>query len=119
MIISLGSKKGVVEKAIKKYGKLISVTREKVNEFKEKNGSSRICDCYGFYYRGDNIAKQIVKIAGETNVTREEKLMIIKDYNTEDIRQGDYLKMDGINYRIFDLGNSFDLYFDISLERVI
>lgn len=118
MNISLQSKVSVIEKAIKKFGKLIIIKRQSFNEFKEPVESIDVCKLHGFYYRGNNILKVNTNTAGQVNSSKEEKLMVIIDGNTEQIRKGDVFSLGGIKYKIIDLGNSFDLYYDITLERV-
>lgn len=118
MKLSLRSKKPVIEKAIKKFGKTLSITRDGVNEFKEPNKSIEVCRPLGFYYRGRSMLKTFTNVAGTNSIAQEEKLMIVIDDESKKIKKGDKVKINDTSYKLADLGNSFDLYFDITLERV-
>lgn len=116
--MSLANKKPVIEKAIKKFGKLITIKRPTLNEFKEPIGDVEVCKVHGFYYRGNNILRVQANVVGEINTSKEEKLMVIMDDNTELLKKGDTFTLNNVKYKLLDLGNSFDLYYDITLERL-
>lgn len=117
--MGLERKRNVVDKAIKNYGQEITFKRQVFNEFKEPQGEQIVCKVFGFYYRGRSILSIKSNIAGETNTSKEEKLMILIDSNSKDIKKGDTFTLNDNKYKLLDLENAFDLYYDITLERVM
>lgn len=116
-MLPLRRKKNVIEKAIRKYGREIIFKRKVLNEFGESEGEETVAKMFGFYYRGNNILQVKSNIAGITNSSKEEKLMMILNGDSRNVKVGDTFNLNDIEYRIIDLGNAFDLYYDITLER--
>lgn len=116
--MSLVKKKPVIEKAIKKFGKLLNIKRSGLNKFDEPISEADVVTIEGFYYRGNNQLSVKYGISGEVKSDKSEKLMVIIDDKSELIKEGDYFYMDNNKYEIIDMGNSFDLYYDITLKKV-
>lgn len=79
---------------------------------------TEVTKVYAFYYRGNNILSVRSNVVGEFNSSKEEKLMIVDDKNSRLLNKNDNFELNDTKYRIIDLGNSFDLYFEVTVERV-
>lgn len=112
-------KKSQIEKAINKFGKEIEIMRTGENDFGEPGDEIIVTTLKAYYYKGNQSININLQVVGEIKSSNQEKLMVIINENSELIEESDYFTLDGIKYAIADIHNSFDVYYDITLKRVL
>ncbi len=113
-----------VAKAIDKMPVTVTVFRHKKDAWNEPCGQETVATItgqlnLGARYKGKNaFVDTQVSNAGRTLRGQGEKLMVVIDEESRKIQPGDWFALDGVDYEIVDLGNSLEVYFDFSLERL-
>ena len=118
MPINVNALKQKVSKAINKLPNDIEVYREARNDLKEPVGETFVVKLTGQYYKGRNSFITLnLSDSGSVKSKQQEKFMAIIDENSLLVQEGDFFVLGGTRYKIVDLGNTLNVYFDFSLER--
>ena len=116
--INVNALKQKVSKAINKLPNDIEVYREARNDLKEPVGETFVVKLTGQYYKGRNSFITLnLSDSGSVKSKQQEKFMAIIDENSLLVQEGDFFVLGGTRYKIVDLGNTLNVYFDFSLER--
>ncbi|MBM7869303.1 hypothetical protein JOC70_000772 [Clostridium pascui] len=98
--------------------KSIKILRCDVNAFNEKVDNLYVCTIQAYYYRND-IKITIQSFEGASlNRGYEDKLLVSNSDESRKIRKDDYFILDGVKYKILDLGNVENIIFNMTLERM-
>jgi hypothetical protein len=108
-----------VKKVIDKFPTYVDIYRDVKNEYEEPSGKGLICSIKGFYHEGNNAISAITTDKGQVKRSKQKFLMVIVDDMTSKIKENYYFELDGVNYKITDLGNQnmLNIYFDMLLEE--
>ena len=118
MPINVNALKQKVSKAINKLPNDIEVYRKARNDLKEPVGETFVVKLTGQYYKGRNSFITLnLSDSGSVKSKQQEKFMAIIDDNSLLVQEGDFFVLSGTRYKIVDLGNTLNVYFDFSLER--
>lgn len=107
-----------VAKAISQDPSVVDVKRQGVNAFNEPQGEFDVTKITGFFYNGSQSLNINVTTGASTITGRNEKFIVVYDTEGQKIKENDYFILNGIKYKITDLGNLFDICLDMTLERV-
>ena len=116
---NLTRQKSRINKEIKKCGTSIAIKRAVLNEFNEPFGEEVVTEVLGLYFKEKKTIRLSVEEKGAVKVEHEEKLMVSKSQESLLIQEHDYFELNGIKYEIIDLGDTFGIYYDMTLKRVI
>lgn len=109
-----------IKRSIETFSNKVKVYRNTKNEFNEPLPLEEIfiAEILGQYYKG-----QMLRIGTSTSTKGAikteyaERFLTIIDLNSLKIKEGDFFMLNGIKYKIFDLGNVENIYFDFSIVR--
>ena len=119
MAININALKQKVKKAIDRLPDVVDVYRTGMGKFKEPAEPEFVVQITGQYYnKGSSFVVLSTDTSGSTKSRQQEKFMVVIDEESMKVKEGDYFTLKGIKYKITDLGNTMDVYFDFSLERV-
>lgn len=110
-----------VKKAKDKMPDTVQVYRQGIDDFGEDvEGDIFVTEITGQYYdkSGGVYINLSTKEAGTIKDNKREKFMVVVDDNSNKIKEGDFFTLNGVSYFITDLGNTMDVYYDFSLERI-
>lgn len=107
---------------IMKFPTTVSIYREKFDDRQETTGvKDLICTLTGFYHENKTILddRNHYSDKGQARPKKNQYFMVPVEGDALLVREGDFLSIRGLQYKISDLGNEnyFDIYFDFSLER--
>lgn len=118
MSINIESLRQKVNKAILKMPSVVQVYRSCKNEFGEADEDIFITELTGQYY--DKQKGVYINVSmGESGAVKDknkEKFMTIINENSLLVKENDFFELKGKRYKITDLGNTMDIYFDFSIE---
>ena len=98
--------------------KSIIILRDDENAFKEKVNDLYVCTVKGYYYKNNLKITFISADAASLNKGYEDKLLVVNNDESKKMRKDDYFTLDGVKYKILELGNVEDIVFDMSIERM-
>lgn len=107
-----------VVKAISQDPSVVEIKRQGINDFGEPQGESEVTIVTGFFYKGSQSLNINISTAASITTGRNEKFLVVYDTEGQKIKENDFFTLNDIKYKIIDLGNLFDIYLDMTLERV-
>ncbi|EES51015.1 hypothetical protein NE172_02075 [Clostridium botulinum] len=109
-----------IYKQLEKKGllKSVNILRNDVNVFNERVTDLYVCTIKAYYYK--NSLKLTLQSGEASSLTSGylDKLLVTNNDESKKIKQDDYFTLDGVKYKIIELGNVQDIVFDMSLERM-
>ena len=97
----------------------VPIYRNVPNEFEEGDGEEKtVCEVQGYYYKRNKVVNLSIGNSGEITTNHRDKLLVVCDEDSLLIKPDDFFHINDVKYKIIDLGNTFDVVFDMSIERV-
>jgi hypothetical protein len=98
--------------------KEIIIFRLKKSVYKEKASELYVCTLKGYYHKSNLKLNITSEESATTNRGYSDKFLAICDTESNKILEDDYFKLNGVSYKIIELGNIEDIIFDMSLSRM-
>lgn len=107
-----------VAKAISKVPSIVEIKRNTTNDYGEPSGEEDVATVTGFFYTGSQTLNINITTGASVTTGKSEKFLVVYDTEGQKIKENDYFTLNGIKYKVIDLGNLFDICLDMTLERV-
>ncbi|MCL2352509.1 MAG: hypothetical protein FWC55_08270 [Firmicutes bacterium] len=108
-----------VRRAVRRLPDTVVVERAARNEFGEPDRWEFVARLKGhFYVRKNAYISEVLTEAGSAKTNNTERFLTAADGDARKVREGDEFAIYGVRYKITDVGNGLDVYFDFSLARV-
>ena len=108
-----------IAKTIKKFGVNVEVFRKNLNEFNEPIGKVKALEFKGLFSESQHSINSRNVDSGQVKKEKTYKLITLIDGNTNGLREGDILLINGVEFNLFNINNAnmLDTYFDLTLEK--
>lgn len=118
MSLNVEALKRKVRKAIERFSSTLLIYRDDKDEYGEPLEAELVGEITSQYYKGRNLSISIgLEDKGSFKRNQQEKLMVIIDEVSSNLKEGDYFSLNGIGYKISDITNVLGVYYDCYLER--
>ena len=110
-----------VEREIKVHGDTFEIHRDILDEYGEATGDSeKVCDIRGLFHISKGFVSRSTTDGTTTHATGAPMLLCLFS-ETEQVRSGDWLELNGARYNITDVSNVSEqnIVADMSLERML
>jgi len=108
-----------VRRAVERLPDCVVVERAGRNEFGEPCGWAAVTELKGhFYVRKNSYITEALTDAGSAKANNTERFLTAADDKARMVAEGDEFEIYGVRYKVVDLGNTLDVYFDFALGRV-
>ncbi|WPC42956.1 hypothetical protein [Clostridium sp. JS66] len=96
----------------------VVIKRNDKNDFGEKQDDLEVCTVKGYYYKNETKIVLNLSESGTINDQYNEKLLIVFNDGSKDIKQDDYFVLNDIKYKIIDTGNIEDIVLNMTIDRM-
>ena len=121
MIRGLSFELHKVEREIKMHGDTFEIHRDILDDYGEVTGNSeKVCETRGLFHISKGFVSRSTIDATTTHATGNPMLLCLFS-ETEQVRSGDWLELNGARYNITDVSNVSEqnIVADMSLERML
>ena len=110
-----------VEREIKMHGDTFEIHRDILDDYGEVTGNSeKVCETRGLFHISKGFVSRSTTDSTTTHATGNPMLLCLFS-ETEQVRSGDWLELNGARYNITDVSNVSEqnIVVNMSLERVL
>lgn len=110
-----------VQREIKMHGSSFTVKRNKIDEYKEPTGEQETITAFrGLFHITKTFKTRTIKDGTDTR-TKGQPMVLVEYSDVEEIRNGDIIEYNGLEYTIADVNNieQMNIIADISMELVM